>query len=147
VLATSDVDATNQSYYGEMKLHYLPGSAAKADLAAAVPLPKEGPVHDVQWSPKGGWLGRWIRGCAAGGSAGQPSPAHSRWCAVRIAPGAASAALPRPSLAARRSSFGCQRGGDPAAASGSCLLLLLRWAHAPIPSRPLHAALQATSSA
>ncbi len=42
-LATSDTDATNQSYYGEAKLHYLPADANKADLACAVPVPKDGP--------------------------------------------------------------------------------------------------------
>jgi translation initiation factor 2A len=108
-LATSDTDATNQSYYGESKvglvwfglvsgclvfivvgavlccflcflmcvrvcvcgwgfdspprhfythtytqLHYLPADPSRADAAAAVPLPKDGPVHDVQWAPDGG---------------------------------------------------------------------------------------------
>lgn len=42
-----------KSYYGESKLHYLPADASRADAAAAVPLPKDGPVHDVQWSPQG----------------------------------------------------------------------------------------------
>ena len=55
-LATSDTDATNQSYYGEAKLHYLPADAARADSVAAVELPKEGPVHDVQWSPAGDYF-------------------------------------------------------------------------------------------
>lgn len=45
----SDTDATNQSYYGETKLHFL---AADGSLDALVAL-KEGPVHDVQWSPTG----------------------------------------------------------------------------------------------
>jgi len=53
VTASSDTDATNQSYYGESKLHFLPADPARAGDAAAVPLPKEGPVHDVQWSPQG----------------------------------------------------------------------------------------------
>jgi len=53
VTATSDTDATNQSYYGESKLHFLPADPSRAGDAAAVPLPKEGPVHDVQWSPQG----------------------------------------------------------------------------------------------
>lgn len=56
VTATSDTDATNQSYYGESKLHFLPADAARAGDAAAVPLPKEGPVHDVQWSPQGDYF-------------------------------------------------------------------------------------------
>ena len=49
-IASADVDATNQSYYGESSLHFL-----RADGAAegSVPLGKEGPVHDVAWSPRG----------------------------------------------------------------------------------------------
>lgn len=46
----TDTDATNQSYYGDVKLHFL---AADGSLDCLVPLPKEGPVHDVSWSPKG----------------------------------------------------------------------------------------------
>lgn len=53
VMATCETDATNQSYYGESKLHYLPAEAGKGDAACSVALPKEGPVHDVQWSPAG----------------------------------------------------------------------------------------------
>jgi uncharacterized protein with WD repeat len=52
-MATSETDATNQSYYGESKLHYLPAEAARADSACSVSMPKDGPVHDVQWSPAG----------------------------------------------------------------------------------------------
>lgn len=47
VLAFTDFDVTNQSYYGEQKLHYLPSDPAKSDKAGTVDL-KEGPVHDVQ---------------------------------------------------------------------------------------------------
>jgi translation initiation factor 2A len=45
-----DVDKTNQSYFGETNLYFL-----KADGShdGNVPLGKEGPVHDVQWSPNG----------------------------------------------------------------------------------------------
>lgn len=50
VMAYSETDVTNQSYYGEQKLHFLPSNG---DDACAVPIPKEGPVHDVQWSPLG----------------------------------------------------------------------------------------------
>ncbi|KAL8140217.1 hypothetical protein V2J09_006238 [Rumex salicifolius] len=50
VVAQSDVDATNQSYYGESKLHYLTTDGTHAGL---VPLSREGPVHDVQWSCTG----------------------------------------------------------------------------------------------
>lgn len=52
-MATCETDATNQSYYGESKLHYLPAEADRGDAACSVALPKEGPVHDVQWSPAG----------------------------------------------------------------------------------------------
>ncbi|WZZ33479.1 hypothetical protein YC2023_016880 [Brassica napus] len=41
-----DVDKTNQSYYGETKLHYLTVDGTHEGL---VPLRKDGPVHDVQW--------------------------------------------------------------------------------------------------
>ena len=47
VLAWTDFDVTNQSYYGEQKLHYLPSDPARSDKACTVDL-KEGPVHDVQ---------------------------------------------------------------------------------------------------
>ena len=50
VLTAADVDATNQSYYGEQKLYFF---TADGTSDAAVPLPKEGPVHDVQWNPRG----------------------------------------------------------------------------------------------
>lgn len=49
-LASTDVDATNKSYYGERSLHFLSADPKVPD--AAVELPKEGPVHDVQWSPR-----------------------------------------------------------------------------------------------
>ncbi|KAG1655542.1 hypothetical protein FOA52_013815 [Chlamydomonas sp. UWO 241] len=52
VLAFTDFDVTNQSYYGEQKLHFLPADPNKFELASTVDL-KEGPVHDVQWSPTG----------------------------------------------------------------------------------------------
>jgi translation initiation factor 2A len=48
VTAISDVDASNKSYYGEQKLHFL---SADGQIEQAVPLQKEGPVHDVQWDP------------------------------------------------------------------------------------------------
>lgn len=50
VIAQSDVDKTNQSYYGESKLNYLTTDGSHEGL---VPLRKEGPVHDVQWSTSG----------------------------------------------------------------------------------------------
>eukprot|EP00798_Chlamydomonas_sp_ICE-L_P001418 gene1419-32790_t len=56
VVGYTDVDVTNQSYYGEQKLHFLPSDPMKADSACTVALPKEGPVHDVQWSPNGAYF-------------------------------------------------------------------------------------------
>ncbi|CAA0836168.1 Eukaryotic translation initiation factor eIF2A family protein [Striga hermonthica] len=50
VVVQSDVDKTNQSYYGETKLNYL---TTDASYEGIVPLRKEGPVHDVQWSSAG----------------------------------------------------------------------------------------------
>ncbi|KAA8527250.1 hypothetical protein F0562_034653 [Nyssa sinensis] len=50
VVVQSDVDKTNQSYYGESKLNYLTTDGTHEGL---VPLRKEGPVHDVQWSHSG----------------------------------------------------------------------------------------------
>lgn len=51
VLAQSDVDKTNQSYYGETRLHFI---TSNGTYEGSVPLiGKEGPVHDVQWSPSG----------------------------------------------------------------------------------------------
>ncbi|XP_051133369.1 eukaryotic translation initiation factor 2A isoform X2 [Andrographis paniculata] len=47
VVVQSDVDKTNQSYYGETKLNYLTTDGTYEGL---VPLRKEGPVHDAQWS-------------------------------------------------------------------------------------------------
>ncbi|KDD74628.1 eukaryotic translation initiation factor eIF2A, partial [Helicosporidium sp. ATCC 50920] len=56
VLAASEVDATNQSYYGEQRLYHLglpSPHAAGSGEGSQVQLGKEGPVHDVQWSPQG----------------------------------------------------------------------------------------------
>ncbi|KAF7084815.1 hypothetical protein CFC21_088344 [Triticum aestivum] len=50
IVSQADVDKTNQSYYGETKLHYLTTDRA---FEGIVPLKKEGPVHDVQWSSSG----------------------------------------------------------------------------------------------
>ncbi|XP_020530306.1 eukaryotic translation initiation factor 2A isoform X2 [Amborella trichopoda] len=50
IVAQSDVDKSNQSYYGESKLNYLTTDGSHEGL---VPLRKDGPVHDVQWSPSG----------------------------------------------------------------------------------------------
>ncbi|MCO5560537.1 hypothetical protein L7F22_014152 [Adiantum nelumboides] len=50
VLAQSDVDKSNQSYFGEARLHFLRSDGSHE---GSVPLSKEGPVHDVAWSPSG----------------------------------------------------------------------------------------------
>ncbi|CEL07746.1 Putative Eukaryotic translation initiation factor subunit eIF2A [Aspergillus calidoustus] len=48
VLAQTDVDKTGKSYYGETTL-YLLSSTGQFD--SRVHLDKEGPIHDVTWSP------------------------------------------------------------------------------------------------
>ena len=50
VQTASEVDTANKSYYGASNLHFL---TADGSYEGAVPLSKEGPVHDVQWSPAG----------------------------------------------------------------------------------------------
>lgn len=50
VLAQTDVDKSNKSYYGETTLYLL---SANGDFDARVTLDKEGPIHDVSWSPTG----------------------------------------------------------------------------------------------
>lgn len=50
ILITSmDVDSTGASYYGKQSLHYM---NTKGD-SCAIPLSKDGPIHAVQWNPKG----------------------------------------------------------------------------------------------
>jgi len=48
VLAQTDVDKSNKSYYGETTLYLL---SASGGYDARVSLDKEGPIHDVAWSP------------------------------------------------------------------------------------------------
>ncbi|KAF7726517.1 hypothetical protein EC973_008648 [Apophysomyces ossiformis] len=48
VLTQTEVDKTGKSYYGETNLYYL---AVAGNFDCRVPLDKEGPVHDVAWSP------------------------------------------------------------------------------------------------
>ncbi|KEY67964.1 hypothetical protein S7711_02169 [Stachybotrys chartarum IBT 7711] len=48
VLAQTDVDKSNKSYYGETTLYLLSTSGT---FDARVSLDKEGPIHDVSWSP------------------------------------------------------------------------------------------------
>ncbi|QDZ20404.1 eukaryotic translation initiation factor 2A [Chloropicon primus] len=47
--AFSDVDKTNQNYFGEQSLHFL---SADGDREQLVEL-KDGPIHDVKWAPNG----------------------------------------------------------------------------------------------
>ncbi len=47
---STDVDATGQSYYGESKLCFL---SADGKVEGSVTLGKDGPIHDVAWSPAG----------------------------------------------------------------------------------------------
>lgn len=48
VLAQTDVDRSGKSYYGETTLYLMSTSGA---FDARVTLDKEGPIHDVSWSP------------------------------------------------------------------------------------------------
>ncbi|KAI1331531.1 translation initiation factor eIF-2A [Xylariaceae sp. FL0255] len=50
VLAQTDVDKSNKSYYGETTLYLL---SANGSLDTRITLDKEGPIHDVSWSPNG----------------------------------------------------------------------------------------------
>ncbi|XP_051482323.1 eukaryotic translation initiation factor 2A isoform X2 [Apus apus] len=47
VVASTEVDKTGASYYGEQTLHYI-GTDGQS---AVVQLPKDGPIYDVVWSP------------------------------------------------------------------------------------------------
>ena len=48
VLTSTEVDSTGKSYFGETGLYFL-DSAGKVDCRVA--LDKEGPIHDICWSP------------------------------------------------------------------------------------------------
>lgn len=48
VLAQTEVDKTNKSYYGETNMYIL---SANGGFDARIHLDKEGPIHDVSWSP------------------------------------------------------------------------------------------------
>lgn len=50
VLAQTEVDATGQSYFGETNLHFMD---ANGQFDCRVTLDKEGPIHDLAWSPNG----------------------------------------------------------------------------------------------
>ncbi|XP_072111081.1 eukaryotic translation initiation factor 2A isoform X2 [Mobula birostris] len=47
VIASTDVDKSGASYYGEQTLHYI----ASNGETALVQLPKNGPIYDVVWNP------------------------------------------------------------------------------------------------
>ncbi|XP_072329950.1 eukaryotic translation initiation factor 2A isoform X1 [Scyliorhinus torazame] len=47
VIASTDVDKSGASYYGEQTLHYI----ASNGESALVQLPKNGPIYDVVWNP------------------------------------------------------------------------------------------------
>lgn len=49
VLAQTEVDKTGKSYYGETTLYLL---SANGGFDSRIELDKEGPIHDVSWSPK-----------------------------------------------------------------------------------------------
>lgn len=48
-MTSTEVDSTGASYYGKQALHYL---NTKGE-SCSVPLSKDGPIHAVEWSPKG----------------------------------------------------------------------------------------------
>ncbi|KAI9847295.1 MAG: hypothetical protein M1837_002882 [Sclerophora amabilis] len=48
VLAQTEVDKTGKSYYGETNLYIL---SANGGFDSRIELDKEGPIHDVAWSP------------------------------------------------------------------------------------------------
>ncbi|KAJ1678774.1 hypothetical protein EV182_003381, partial [Spiromyces aspiralis] len=48
LIAHADVDKTNKSYYGVSRLYFL---ATSGNFDCAISLKKEGPIHDVAWSP------------------------------------------------------------------------------------------------
>lgn len=48
VLASTEVDKTNKSYYGETNMYIL---SANGEFDSRIQLDKEGPIHDVSWSP------------------------------------------------------------------------------------------------
>jgi len=50
VLAQTEVDKSNRSYYGETTLYLLSSNGA---VDARITLDKEGPIHDVTWSATG----------------------------------------------------------------------------------------------
>jgi len=49
VLAQTEIDKTGKSYYGETTMYLLSANGA---FDSRIDLDKEGPIHDVAWSPK-----------------------------------------------------------------------------------------------
>lgn len=49
LMASMEVDSTGASYYGKQTLYFM---TTKGD-AMSVPLNKDGPIHAVEWNPKG----------------------------------------------------------------------------------------------
>ncbi|KAF2827717.1 translation initiation factor eIF-2A [Ophiobolus disseminans] len=54
VLANTEVDKTNKSYYGETNMYIL---SANGSFDSRITLDKEGPIHDVSWSPNSNEFG------------------------------------------------------------------------------------------
>ncbi|CAD6196981.1 unnamed protein product [Caenorhabditis auriculariae] len=50
ILASVEVDASNQSYYGEQSLYLI---NVQSDESVLVPLAKNGPVYSAKWNPNG----------------------------------------------------------------------------------------------
>lgn len=49
LMASTEVDSTGASYYGKQTLYFM---NTKGD-SMSVPLNKDGPIHAVEWNPKG----------------------------------------------------------------------------------------------
>ena len=54
VLAQTEVDKSNKSYYGETNMYIL---SANGGFDSRITLDKEGPIHDVTWSPNSNEFG------------------------------------------------------------------------------------------
>jgi translation initiation factor 2A len=52
ILTHTEVDETNKNYYGSNNLFFM-GFPKEGPVSTVVPFEKEGPVHDMQWSPNG----------------------------------------------------------------------------------------------
>jgi translation initiation factor 2A len=71
-LTQTDVDKTNQNYYGETNLYLL---ALRGGFECRVALDKEGPIHDYGWNPNSREFGV-VYGCQS--SRACPSSASLR---------------------------------------------------------------------